>query len=140
MLRNHLVWDRQRHGVGIAVIDDEHQRMIELVNRINDLLSYGKQIESAWNALDELLAVTEEHFAHEEEIMAQRGYPDMAGHVEEHRKLLEQVRNLIGQAQHSPSRVKVGLVSAFLADWAEQHILQEDRRLGAYLAEHGKDA
>lgn len=139
MLRNHLAWDNQRHSVGIASIDSQHQRMIELINHINDTLSDTEKIGDAWEAVDELLVFTETHFAHEEEVMAQHGYPGLACHAEEHRKLLAQMRNLVGEARHSPSPVKARLVPAFLSDWAERHILRDDRKLGAFLAETGKN-
>jgi hemerythrin-like metal-binding protein len=140
MLRNHLVWDDHRHSVGIDSVDVQHRRMIELINRINDTLGNGEQVESAWNAMDELLVFTAEHFAHEEEVMLQQGYPDVNLHIEEHRKMLAQMRNLVGEARHSLSPVKVGLLPAFLADWAELHILHDDRKLGAFLAAREKDA
>jgi hemerythrin len=139
MLRNHLVWDDQRHSVGIAVIDGEHRHMIELINRINDTLGDGGQVEIAWSAMDELLLSTEAHFAHEERVMVQHKFPGTSHHIEEHRKLLEQMRNLIWEAKHSPSPVRVQLVPAFLADWAELHILHDDRKLGAFLSTHGKE-
>lgn len=133
MLRNHLVWNDQRHGIGIAAIDGEHRHMIELINRINDLLCDKNQTEAAWKTLDELLHVTQEHFVHEEQLMARNGYPAMPDHVEEHHKLLEQIRNLIGEGR-PPSQVRAGLVTAFLADWAELHILEDDSKLGQFLA------
>lgn len=140
MLRNHLVWNDHRHGVGIAAIDGEHQQIIDIINRINDHLTNGVGLENTWNAMDELLAFTRKHFAHEERIMAHHGYPDSPAHIAEHHKLLEQMGNLIGEARHAPSQVRASLVTAFLADWAELHIIHEDRKLGAYLAEHAKEA
>lgn len=140
MLRNHLVWDNHRHSVGIDSIDGQHRRMIELINRINDALGDGEPVESAWNAMDELLGFTAAHFAHEEEVMAQQGYPDMPRHAEEHRKLLAQMHNLVGEAKHASSPISVRLVPAFLADWAESHILHDDRKLGTYLSTREKDA
>lgn len=114
--------------------------MIELINRINDALGDGEPVESAWNAMDELLGFTAAHFAHEEEVMAQQGYPDMPHHAEEHRKLLAQMHNLVGEAKHASSPISVRLVPAFLADWAESHILHDDRKLGTYLSTREKDA
>lgn len=138
MLSNHLVWNDYRHSVGNSDIDSEHQHIIEIINRINDYLSDKQGLESAWHAMDELVAFTREHFAHEEQIMAEFGYFDAPAHIAEHHKLLDQIGNLIGEARHAPSQVRASLVTAFLADWAELHILNEDRKLGAYLAMHGK--
>jgi len=138
MLRNHLTWVDERHSIGIDAIDDEHRHIIELVNRINDMLDkraqYGKLLET----LDELLVYTEAHFVHEEQIMVRHGYPDLPRHVDEHRKLQEQIHNLIGKARSAPSLFNIELVPAFLADWAVQHILHDDRKLGAFLASHGE--
>jgi hemerythrin len=140
MLKNHLIWNPQRHGVGDAAIDADHRHMIALINRIDDMLGDAGQIDNAWNVMDELLLATEAHFAQEEKIMAQHGYPDMPQHIEEHRKQLEQMRNLIGEVRHAPSPAKVRLIPAFLVDWAELHILHDDLKLGAFLSDSGKNA
>lgn len=140
MLRNHLVWDEQRHGTGVAAIDGEHRRMVELINHVNDMLCDGGQAENAWDAVDQLLLFTEEHFANEERLMARHGYPAMPDHVEEHHKLLEQLRTLTADCRRARTPAKAGLVAAFLADWAELHILHDDRGLGEYLSACGTDA
>lgn len=137
MLKNHLVWNEHRHSVGYAAIDAEHQHIIELINAINDILGSGQGIDAAWQTMDELVAYTQTHFTHEERLMACHGYPDAPAHSAEHRKLLEQIGNLIDKAKHYPSQVGANLVTAFLADWAELHIVHDDRKLGGFLAAQG---
>jgi hemerythrin-like metal-binding protein len=139
MLSNHLIWNAGLHGVGVEAIDSEHRQMIDIINRINDLIEKGGQLEDARDAMDELLTLTQGHFVHEERIMEQSAYPGMAAHTEEHRKLLEQMRNLIGDAKRTRSSLRIGLVPAFLSDWAERHILQDDRKLGEFLAALGEN-
>lgn len=133
MLRHHLVWDDQRHGTGIAAIDEEHQRIIALINQINDHIGRDHALDNAWEVMDELVAFTGNHFAHEEMIMALNEYPDTEAHIAEHQKLLDQLGNLIEKAQHTPSQMRASLVTAFLADWAEIHIFNDDRKLGEFL-------
>lgn len=140
MLRNHLVWDDASHGIGIAAIDSEHRHLIELVNRVNDMLDKQEPFENLLETLDELLVHTEAHFAHEEQIMARHDYSGMSSHIGEHRKLQEQLRNLVRRARLSPSLFGIELVPAFLADWVVQHILHDDRKLGAFLVSRGENA
>ncbi|MBS4095452.1 MAG: hemerythrin family protein [Sulfuricella sp.] len=138
-MKNHLTWDEHHHSVGIARIDDEHRHIFELVNRINDALVSREQFESIGDTLEELLTFTKAHFAHEEQTMAKQAYPGTAAHAKEHRLLVEQINNLVESAQHYPSYFRTSLVTAFLTDWAELHILSDDRKLGDFLVAREKD-
>lgn len=69
--------------------------------------------------------------------MVEHGFPDMESHIEEHRRLLQQLNNLIKEYLRAPRQSKAALISAFLTDWAEQHILQADKELGEFLAAKG---
>lgn len=61
----------------------------------------------------------------------------MESHIEEHRRLRQQLNNLIKEGLRAERHNKAALVSAFLTDWTEQHILQADKELGEFLAAKG---
>lgn len=136
MHKHHLIWNESLHRVGIAAIDDQHREIIERVNLIADAVAQGDRHEASQEMMDDLILFACEHFALEERLMTEYGFPDLEGHIAEHLGLLQQLNNL-RNALHTPSPAKAALVSAFITDWAELHILQSDKEIGAFLAAKG---
>ena len=137
MNKYHLIWNESRHSVGIALIDSQHREIIERVNQIADWVAQRDQTEAVQEMFGGLIIFSREHFALEERLMVEYGFPDMENHIEEHHKLFQQLNNLIKADQRSPRHNKAVLISAFLTDWAEQHILQADKELGEFLVAKG---
>lgn len=136
MRKHHLSWNESSQSVGIALIDSQHRELIELVNKISDEVVEREQSETIQaNLWGGLIQFAHEHFAFEERLMAEYDFPGMENHIMEHRKLLQQLNNLIKADLRA--RHKAALVSAFLTDWTEQHILYADKELGEFLATKG---
>ncbi|MDP2878828.1 MAG: bacteriohemerythrin [Sulfuricella sp.] len=136
MSKHHLIWNESRHCIGIAAIDDQHREIIGRVNLIADAVDQVNRHEAAQEMMDDLILFACEHFALEERLMTEYGFPDLEEHIAEHLGLLQQLNNL-RNALHTPSPAKAALVSAFITDWAEQHILQFDKEIGAFLTAKG---
>lgn len=134
--KHRLVWNEELHRVGVPVLDDQHREIIERVNLITDAVHHGCKDEEVHDLMDDLILCAYEHFAFEERLMGEYGYPDMESHVAEHFDLIEQVRNM-RKLLRIPHPEKIPLVLAFLADWAESHILQSDKEIGTFLADRG---
>jgi hemerythrin len=136
MSKHHLIWNESLHCIGIAAIDDQHREIIERVNLIADAVDQGNRHEAVQEMMDDLVLFACEHFALEERLMTEYDFPDLEDHIEEHIGLLQQVNNL-RKALRTPSPAKAALVSAFITDWAELHILQSDKEIGTFLAARG---
>ena len=136
MHKHHLIWNEDLHRVGIAAIDDQHREIIERVNLIADAVDQGNRHEAVQEMMGDLALFACEHFALEERLMTEHGFPDMEDHIAEHLGLLQQMDNL-RNALRTPNPTKAALVSAFITDWAELHILQSDKEIGAFLAAKG---
>ncbi len=136
MSKHHLIWNENRHCVGIAAIDDQHREIIGRVNLIADAVDQGAQHDEVKEMMEDLILFACEHFALEERLMTEYGFPDLEEHIAEHLGLLQQLNNL-RNALSTPNPAKAALVSAFITDWAEQHILQSDKEIGAFLAAKG---
>ena len=134
----HLIWNKDRHSVGIASIDAQHQEIMERVNLVADAVGQGTPASVLLEMMDELITFACAHFALEERLMTEYGYPDLESHVEEHRGMIQQINDL-KEALRSPNPTKAALVSAFLTDWAELHILQADKEIGEFLVGKGLD-
>lgn len=136
MRKHHLTWDKERHSIGIASIDDQHREIVERVNQIADAVSHGEQSGTLLEMMDDLALLACDHFAMEERLMTEHGYPGLETHIREHLSLLQQIKNL-RKALHRPNPTKAALVSAFLTDWADQHIMRSDREIGEFLSSKG---
>lgn len=137
MKKHQLAWDNKCHSIGISVIDDQHCEIMRLVNHIAEMTVQGCQSRNLAGLFDDLLAFSREHFMVEEQFMREYGFLDSENHIMEHAAHIERMSNLIEACRASPHPRKAALLSAFLIDWVEQHILQEDRELGRFLVAKG---
>lgn len=130
-----LTWS-QVLSVGVPLFDEQHQRLVRMLNDLHTAMMDGRGKEILGQTLDGLVDYTSTHFTDEERLMAQHGYPELEQHREEHRKLVAQVLEL--REQHRAGRAALTIeVMAFLKDWLVQHIQGTDRRYGAHFRERG---
>jgi hemerythrin len=118
-------------SVGVPALDGQHQKLIQLVNKLHDAMSKGVGQKVVGEVLDELVAYTKDHFAAEEQMMKRHAYPDFTAHAAEHLKLVGQVGKL--QADAKSGKVLTITVMDFLQQWLTGHILKVDRKYTPYL-------
>ncbi len=131
-----IAWDPETHGVGIAEIDLQHRRLVEIINQLEAALNAGAEAQSVRDLLDVLIQFTEFHFFTEEHYMRRHGFPDEAPHREGHHHLVDQLLGLRAEftvAEKKEIRDTIG----FLAGWLLDHIVNADRQLGAFLQVQG---
>lgn len=136
MQKFYLVWDESRHALGIPSLDREHREMMGLVNELAEAVAQGCDFERGRRLMEEALDCVARHFSHEEKLMRQHAFPGLEQHAAEHEKLLHEAATLMEtyDPRHAGRAV---LVTAYLIDCAENHILREDREIGQYFMERG---
>ncbi len=92
-----------------AEIQAEHELLVGIINRGRDALRLApKPDPQLFHALlQELLAASVAHFAHEEAIMEKSGYPDLASHRAHHAncvRRLEQTGDMLLTGEIEPGR------------------------------------
>lgn len=118
---------------GIQFIDHEHAGLLEHLNTLIDLLVREVPIADWLPVLDRLITAVTEHFAHEEQIMDNIGYPGYQAHRRQHQHLLQEVAEFRagvsagGAAQESLASVR------FLKFWVLKHMVQEDAKIGRHV-------
>ncbi|MGA2889259.1 MAG: bacteriohemerythrin [Terracidiphilus sp.] len=120
-------------SVGVAVLDDDHKKLIDLLNDLHNGITAGHGTERLGRVLDGLVEYTGTHFAREEEFFAQTGYPATEEHVQEHRDLTRLVLNI--QARYKKGHFDALSAEAmdFLKNWLQGHILGSDMNYKAHL-------
>jgi hemerythrin len=115
-------------SVGSTFIDNDHRKLIGLVNQLHEAMSQGQGKEILKNVLVELIKYTKEHFRREEEHMQKIQYAERTAHKVEHDKLLNEVLDL--QKKFNDGSVMLTIqVSKFLREWLVTHIMKSDQKL-----------
>lgn len=115
-------------AVGNTFIDNDHQKLIEMVNRLHTLMQEGKGKEVLGKVLTNLITYTKEHFRREEDLMRNIRYAGFAAHREEHEKLLKQVLELHEKFENGTATLSVQVLH-MLKDWLLNHIGKSDQEL-----------
>jgi len=82
--------------------------------------------------LESLVQYTAVHFAHEEYLMRQQQYPNLAMHKAEHDALTRQVLQFKTDFEQGRTAITFSVL-AFFRNWLEKHILQSDHQYAPYL-------
>ncbi len=131
-----MEWN-EKMSVGVKQFDDEHKKLVAMVNELFDAVQAGKGKESLGKILDNLIAYTKSHFANEERYFAQHGYPDQDAHKKEHEALAKQVAD-VQQKYHSGATATLSMeVMNFLKNWLVKHIQGTDKKYGPFLNAKG---
>src|SRR5512140_1784319 len=121
-----LTWQPD-YDTGINIMDQQHHRIVDLINQFHDAMSVGKGKEKAGTVLDALVHYTQSHFAAEEALMAQHGYPELDAHRKKHHDLLAEVQRFREQQQAGKIGINLS-IATFLSNWLVQHIQGTDRK------------
>ncbi|MBF0189928.1 MAG: bacteriohemerythrin [Magnetococcales bacterium] len=130
-------WD-ERLVTGVREVDADHRKLVDMVNRLHHAMKEGEGREVLGALLKELADYTVFHFQREEGYFARYGYPDLTSHVQEHRKLLDAVANLIQRFEAGDFSVAIDLLG-IAKSWLIEHIMDVDMRFVPFLKSRGLD-
>jgi hemerythrin len=123
--------------LGIAQVDNEHVKLIDMLNEVHELLSQGQKDAARQFFNETLSSYVDEHFAHEEQFMASIGLPALA----EHRKIHENFKNSFQALKpqiesFDEAAFRQALTDAFT--WIITHIGKTDKKYATfYRAQNG---
>jgi len=126
-----ITWS-DRYSVGIARIDAQHRRLVDLINDLHAAMLAGEGSSELGKILDRLSGYAVSHFATEETLMKKFGYPDYERHKAEHDRLMAQVRLLLEKSRTNKAEL-THEVMTFLQRWLIGHIVNVDKRYTAHL-------
>jgi len=114
------------YACGDARIDADHRLLFELGNSLMAASERCKdEPEIFLMALDDLVKHTIMHFAHEESVLAELGYSELAQHAEEHCRLVARAKALQLAAQQEVLNI-TQLVDYLNQDVIAGHMIAED--------------
>lgn len=126
-----LTW-KNDYSVQVEQIDEQHKRLVNLINQLYDALLEGKGKNSLAPILDELVDYTQTHFTTEEVMMKKCSYPKLEEHKTEHDTFTKTVKEFYARFQSGQAAISVELME-FLTSWLNNHILNVDKQYAPYL-------
>ena len=131
-----ITWS-DKYSVGIKTIDDQHKKLVDLINGLNDVMKEGKGKEVVDVVINDLVDYTKFHFATEEGFMRRTGYPESAEHIKENSDFTAKVLEYKKEFEEKKSLSLIIGISGFLWDWLSKHILVIDKKYSAFFIEKG---
>jgi len=127
---------KDEYSVGIPSIDDQHKRLLGLINQLQTAVDYQTDDAFTNEALGELVDYTRTHFVYEEKLMQDNGYPDFEAHRKEHEAMVEQVGHFLERYKQDRDAT-IEEVTGFLKNWLINHINGTDKEYSSYLIGKG---
>ncbi len=130
-----IKWDNTM-SVNIAEIDGQHQKLVAMINELDDAMRQGKGKEIVSTIVSGLISYTRTHFGTEERLFQQHGYPEAEEHKKEHADFAAKAV----QFQKDYESGKMGLtiqIMTFLSNWLQHHIKVVDKKYSGFLNAKG---
>jgi hemerythrin len=130
-----FIW-RDEFSVQNAGMDTHHMKLIEIANGIAEILMSTQDRDALDRAMGALVDYTHYHFSAEEELMERYQYPGLPSHRAKHRRLEQQVAEYREGIEERETLDDLDF-TGFLERWLISHVLDTDRRYGAFLNAQG---
>ncbi len=119
-----IKWN-EKFELGFKKIDDQHKKLVGILNEVIEARNENKQAEIISKTLDELVKYTQYHFSDEEKFMEEHNYPRIDEHKLLHKELINEVEK-ITRDFNADNIEKVDEVFDLLIHWVLNHILEKD--------------
>ncbi len=128
-------WDSS-YSVKVKRFDDDHQQLFKIINELYDGMMARRGQEVLQKVLNELLQYTERHFAGEEVVMKNAGYPQLQAQIEQHRRFTDKIKEVSAKYKAGGIGMTVEVLD-FLTDWLKKHIVGMDKQYSEFLNAKG---
>ena len=133
--RHFVTWSDDM-SVGIEVIDEDHKKLLGLINDLERAVYYHMGESYERQALKELVDYTKYHFEREEGMLQSNGYPDFDAHKKEHEAMIGKVKEFC-EAYNRDRAAVIDKMAEFLRSWLVNHIQGTDQKYVPHMHEKG---
>lgn len=130
-----VLWDNS-FSVNVKEIDEQHQRLFDLINSLYEAMKKGQGKEILPKIIDELFHYVEKHFSTEEKYFDKFNYPESESHKLEHYNFLKKVSEFKKSYEASQIGLTIDIIT-FLQEWLVRHIKVVDKKYSAFFNENG---
>lgn len=115
--------------LGVPIIDEQHVKIVSIINEINDALKHRAQMEQLIQLLEDLISFTDYHFKTEERLMDEFNYLEDIEHKNGHEHLLNELSYLKTRFVQGGELVLLQKIK----DWFAIHINCADKPLADFI-------
>ncbi len=127
-----MLW-KDDYETGIATIDRQHKTLVGMTTILEEATkAYEEMTHETGEILKDLVDYVKVHFRDEEEVMKKISFPEYSRHVELHKELVNEVRDILLVLKNG-GRINNAELLVFLQKWLLEHIITEDKKIGQYL-------
>ena len=120
-------WKSELYSVNVDEIDQQHQHLFHLLNKLFDSMSKGSDKEVLREVLTELMDYTHYHFGCEEAHFCELSrYKCKEKHKEEHQEFVEHIQSFYNDFV-SGNKLLTMDIFIYIKDWINRHIRQVDK-------------
>ncbi|MCG2732853.1 MAG: bacteriohemerythrin [Pseudodesulfovibrio aespoeensis] len=123
-------------SVNIREIDEQHLRLIDLINKLHNAMRTGKGMQATIKVLEELKDYTVFHFSTEEAMFEEHAYSGMINHVAAHKSFVNKVIEFEERILSGKAAVTMEVMN-FLKDWLVKHIKGVDKKYSGFFNDRG---
>ncbi|MEW5754692.1 MAG: bacteriohemerythrin [Pseudomonadota bacterium] len=128
-------WSKEKFSVYVADMDEQHKEWLAIINELHTCLMTSKTDLTTDKVLKKMINYTRYHFAEEERLMRDEGYPHYDAHIRAHAhftsKLME-LKKAVDAGELLLRRELMGI----LKNWLTDHIQNTDRLYGQFIMEN----
>ena len=125
-----IIWN-ESYSVGVKELDEQHQQIIKMVNRLIKEKDIKVNSETISDVLTELTQYAEFHFEKEEEYMEKYDFPGYLAHKQLHKTFRLQVVTFAIETMADKKTIPDEVLE-YLKSWWMNHILESDMEYKNY--------
>lgn len=129
-----IKWDND-FSVHIKEIDEQHKKLINLINDTYEHMKNDKGQEIMPKIFEQLNTYTNEHFNTEEKYFKMFNYFDKENHIKEHQAFKRKIEEFKSSSNKTSDLTYEILM--FLSDWLHKHLIEIDQKYVECFKKHG---
>ncbi len=111
-------------NTGIVSIDNQHKKIVEYINQLDDARSAGGKKELVAKVIDNLVSYTISHFKYEERMLEQAEYPFLKAHQNVHQLFTKRLAGYQEQFKRGENISEE--LHTMMFNWLFGHIKHDD--------------
>jgi hemerythrin len=123
-------------SVDVAEVDKQHQKLIQMINDLNEAMQSGKGKEAVGKIIGGLIDYTQTHFKYEENIFDKYSYPDTPAHKAKHVEFVNKISEFNNGLKQGQLSLSIKIMD-YLSDWLKNHIMKIDKQYTPFFHSKG---
>jgi hemerythrin len=124
---NHMIEWNDKYGVNISLIDEQHKKLFEIINKAIIVNKHGKAAKDVLGILDEITEYALKHFETEERYMKEFNFPEYKTHRNEHIDFTNKSIDYKNRVLGGDFQV-INEILEYLKQWLVNHIQVTDKK------------